>query len=94
MKDTSDSPQYRNNIETARAFNKKEIEVESTVDFDWVKLRKLLRPDAYPVHVKIEELPFKQKYIPENIKSYQLYYPQRRQRKKFSRKHSAVVTIF
>ncbi|KAL6742633.1 hypothetical protein Aduo_015764 [Ancylostoma duodenale] len=63
---TSDFPQYKGDIENAGEFANNEIDVVLTINFDGVKLKKLLRYDAYPVYLRLEGLPFEHKSRPEN----------------------------
>ncbi|KAL6728859.1 hypothetical protein Aduo_010593 [Ancylostoma duodenale] len=66
MEDTADFPQYREDVETSAEFASNVIKIVLTLNFDGVKLKKLLRCDAYPVYLRFEGLPFKQKSRPEN----------------------------
>ncbi|PIO60583.1 hypothetical protein TELCIR_17919 [Teladorsagia circumcincta] len=60
-------PLYKRSIETLTEFDERKIKIVLTLNFDGVKLKKLSRSEAWPIYIRLEGLPFKEKNKIENI---------------------------
>ncbi|KIH61433.1 hypothetical protein ANCDUO_08297 [Ancylostoma duodenale] len=63
---TSDFAQYHGDIESPSEFDANKINIVLTLSIDGVKLKKLLRSEAWPIYLRLEGLPFKEKNNPEH----------------------------
>ncbi|KAK6061271.1 hypothetical protein COOONC_01068 [Cooperia oncophora] len=65
--ETYSFPWYKRFIETHTDFDECKINIILTINFDGVKLKKLSRSQTWPIYLRIEGLPFKEKNKVENI---------------------------
>ncbi|RCN26011.1 hypothetical protein ANCCAN_28270 [Ancylostoma caninum] len=63
---TSDFDDYRNDIESRGDFSKRNLRIILTLNFDGVNLKNIMRCNAWPIYLRLEGLPFKEKNMLEN----------------------------
>ncbi|VDL82713.1 unnamed protein product [Nippostrongylus brasiliensis] len=67
LSETSSFPQYLQEIESFSRFRNSEITVVLTMSVDGVRFKKLSRSEAWPIYIRLEGLPSKEKNKYENI---------------------------
>ncbi|KAK6019460.1 hypothetical protein OSTOST_14904 [Ostertagia ostertagi] len=65
--ETTSFPWYKRSIETLTEFDERKMKIILTLNFDGVKLKKLSRSEAWPIYMRLEGLPFKEKNKIENV---------------------------
>ncbi|KAK5985265.1 hypothetical protein GCK32_000692, partial [Trichostrongylus colubriformis] len=65
--ETHSFPKYQRLIEMRSDFEERKINILLTINFDGVKFKKLSRSEAWPIYIRLEGLPFKEKNKFENI---------------------------
>ncbi|KAK5969547.1 hypothetical protein GCK32_009862 [Trichostrongylus colubriformis] len=65
--ETHSFPKYQRLIEMRSDFEERKINILLTINFDGVKFKKLSRSEAWPIYIRLEGLPFKEKNKFENV---------------------------
>ncbi|KAK6017551.1 hypothetical protein OSTOST_16924 [Ostertagia ostertagi] len=88
--ETTSFPRYKRSIETLTEFDERKIKIILTLNFDGVKLKKLSRSEAWPIYIRLEGLPFKEKNKIENVVLAGITFTRKLPRKSFYRNVWAV----
>ncbi|VDP08741.1 unnamed protein product [Heligmosomoides polygyrus] len=67
LSETSSFPKYDRDIESVLDFRDRKITIVLTLNVDGVRFKKLSRSESWPVYIRLEGLPFKEKNKYENI---------------------------